>query len=79
LGELDTSPADASLKDGVLNLGIPTMEEAQAKPGRTEERVGWRCGETRQLAAEGHPARELACKMAADRGAPRESGCPEQG
>lgn len=36
--ELDTSRIEASLKDGVLKLAIPKMEEA--KPRRIEVRVG---------------------------------------
>ncbi|MEJ6022642.1 Hsp20/alpha crystallin family protein [Ramlibacter sp. PS4R-6] len=36
--ELDTSRIDASLKDGVLRLSIPKLEEA--KPRRIEVRVG---------------------------------------
>ncbi|MCM2253473.1 MAG: Hsp20/alpha crystallin family protein [Ramlibacter sp.] len=36
--ELDTSRIEATLKDGVLRLGIPKMEEA--KPRRIDVRVG---------------------------------------
>jgi HSP20 family protein len=36
--ELDASRIEASLKDGVLKLGIPKLEEA--KPRRIEVRVG---------------------------------------
>lgn len=36
--ELDTSRIEATLKDGVLKLGIPKMEEA--KPRRIDVRVG---------------------------------------
>jgi HSP20 family protein len=36
--ELDASRIDASLKDGVLKLSIPKLEEA--KPRRVEVRIG---------------------------------------